>query len=1350
MVSTPVLKNVYTRIDMIDYNERKFTKYASIFLLGDAASTVKESKDVSTKNKKLVESIGLKATKELTSVDEIVGGDDWDELDDLDVEDLLNTETVNISKASTDITNSKIKGDIISDIVLYSKDKSVEVKEKVALLTGIYPYKQYIWNHTANKSIDNSEINLFKHYELSANVLEGYPIDGHIQSNIEDNSSIGSSAINDVVILYCITIDSLIQSKSKLLLLLNSDVESFDIIYMNAFGPFFPLLDNASFTQYLMNDAEIKVKFPELAFDKKDVQIKLNNRKGLLTMINKENPVSVETSDFVSASTMNMVLSFIKPEKNIFIDTSSLFKLIDITAIYQIVAVDIYSIDNERRNTRLRKIQQFDQYREGLTLSNTTYPLPKRELIYNKCAVFYFMANDQYSELILIVNQYGSVWIKAIPNKLITVSKKEFIDIITPIINKTIELINMQESAFMTMRKFCMLPSIYQIASSSTRISFKFSIDYTKLLNLLINTLYESGFIDFDRDSANYKNRTELSLMLQYGISSSNTTKVSEIKIKNMNGLAIIELINLDVEESNLYMDIIGRLIINSKKTIQLESSNKQELALIDPILFTTGRPDNYRRICQKPFQPVITTKDDKKSIEYYNFTFNKPEYYKCPNAHSPELGFISGKHELGYCLPCCRKMKQPDVEIIKSKCIANEDIDKTKFSSYKIDYPINSITNQKIANRRIQMPKHIIDIFSGLQLVANGSIVYTHKGESEVKSFAQTASLLTSIESQPGVPLYGSLRELIMTMIEFIKNPLSHIMIMKHPVVIREFTTPQELIHKIEDSFIKHIVVKRDDIIISDMEWNDIIIYIANCMKMNILVLFDDRMSNIKITNMHNIDIDRPVVILLKRLDIEWSMLNQNIRALYLPITLSSYRVLSSSEFVIPRIDCSIALHKINNIYFKTREIIYTKQFTLNNINEFIQSSKQYKVKDKIQGQKIVVIGVGKKHIVSTFSSAKPVVELKALDVSPTASFNDILTFIQDYNSSFVNEIPASEINNYKEYVKTAIKATDNYKFINMRKFLLKICKIIQVGDEAIGVIVNVINVHKISSTELMFMKPVNIKTAIKDFNIICDKREAIHVAINTKQILSFPVDQCANTLNGVVKWATNPLEIKVNQKCKNDMTEKFNNGAYMNGIYQLAAVELVNHWKTIYPDDLKQKITDFVRSQKNLPLSQIKIDELLESIETSISTYDIRIIRIPIMTLFGEINTYDKDIKSALKRIEETQLLNGVELSNLHKWTKEQIGKKIIILFKSITVKSNVIPLFVSHDSLIDQRSTMYKADKLIIYEPIYNDLVKFLAADLSNPFRRDYIINMQFTMSALEDIRPHIGELIYVKQV
>ena len=39
-----------------------------------------------------------------------------------------------------------------------------------------------------------------------------------------------------------------------------------------------------------MNDAEIKVKFPELAFDKKDVQIKLNNRKGLLNMINKDNP----------------------------------------------------------------------------------------------------------------------------------------------------------------------------------------------------------------------------------------------------------------------------------------------------------------------------------------------------------------------------------------------------------------------------------------------------------------------------------------------------------------------------------------------------------------------------------------------------------------------------------------------------------------------------------------------------------------------------------------------------------------------------------------------------------------------------------------------------------------------------------------------------------------------------------------------------------------------------------------------------------------------------------------------------------------------------------------------------
>jgi len=570
----PVLTNIYTRVDIIDYTDSKFSRTASVYLLGEHSKLVKSSKDVNIQNKQLVNAIGIPAIKELTKQEVIIGGDgSWDELDELDMEDLLNTETIIIPKSDncTQACN-KITEDLISDMVLYAKDKTDDVKEKIAIATNISPYKQYLWIPEFNTSIDIDGINLFKHYENSHRIVEGFPVDSYVKlDQVGTNYSIDKYAQQNVAVLYCVSLDAIIYNKSKLLMLAQSDIETFELIFNNAINIFFPSLDIIAFSQYLSNESELENKLAQYAFDKTSIRKKLDLQKKLLPSLNEIPKVVVDTSDFIMASTMNIILHFSMHEKQLLIDTTTLFKSVNIATLSQIVAMDLYSVDDDRRNVRLRKIQQFDQYRESLTLSSIVFPFNRDELLYNRCIVVFFMPTEHYSELFIIIDQYCNVWIKAIPNKSLTYTKKEFIDIIIPIINKTITLLNQQESAFMTLVK---IPAasidIYQIMSSSSRLTFKFSINYSKLVNLIIDTLLDAGFLEFSQSDKQISNKLSTTFILKYGVARNNQTKISEISIKNINGVALIELSNLDVEETNLYIEIVGRIIIRSGNAIKL------------------------------------------------------------------------------------------------------------------------------------------------------------------------------------------------------------------------------------------------------------------------------------------------------------------------------------------------------------------------------------------------------------------------------------------------------------------------------------------------------------------------------------------------------------------------------------------------------------------------------------------------------------------------------------------------------------------------------------------------------------------------------------------------------------
>ncbi len=1354
-----VLRPVYARIDIIDYANAKFSRSASAYLLGDHSKLTKTPSDIAQTNKELVSAIGRSTVRELVMEQAAVsGGGEWEELDDLDVEELLNTETTMTSTASIVSRYTKLTNDIISDIAVFEKDKLDDIKEKIAVATGIVPYKQYLWVPAFNKSMDGSDINLFKHYEGSYRSVEGFPIDSYVRGMAEwRDESISRYTINGALIVYCISIDALIGDKSKLAMLLNSDSETFDMIYNTAIGPFFSALSIGAFVQYITDELSMIDQFPEYAFDKSRVSEKLSTQKKLLAYISDTPRVSIDSGDTVAASMMSILLHSPKKSAQVDIDTISMFKSLSISAEPHIVAVDLYHVDTNKRNVRLRKIQQFDEYRERLTLPNMVFPLPKTDLLFDQCLMVHFMPTSVYSELIIAVSQNCAVWIKAVPNATMTMTKVAFIETIMPVINAAIRLLNAQEAAFTTLSKIPLLSAdVYTILSSSSRLVFKFFISYANLIALLVDKLLDAGFIELVRSDAPPRSRLGATFMLKYGVDRSNQSKKSHITIKNLSGMALIELANLDVDETNLYVDILGRLISKNKNTLKLQAKTNSNLAMADPVLFNyQGSKSNYGRLCQKPFQPTIASKSDKGAVEYYNFTFNRPEYYKCPNKNVPALGFLRGKHASGYCMPCCRKLEQPDVENIKAKCISGDDDDAAKYSSYKIDYPIHGIDNHKIMNRRIQMPDHIIRLFGGTPLVANGSIMFAHEDarngiSSDAKSYLQSAIIIAAIDNGEGLSTYPSMREFVLSMVEFIKHPQSHIGIMQQSTVSREFTTPSEVVEAIQDRFLKQTILKRTQLHISDMEWNDIVIYIANRMKLNVLMLSDDRLSDIKIDNFADIDTERPITILLKRLNVEWSSMTQNTRCLYLPLTNPGYRVFAKQSLIIERFDMAAPLRKIKNVYFRDRETILSKQFTAANVEAFAMASKQYKLLDVMRDQKLIIVGIGSRRMVSTISTSAPTLERKEMDAEPTATLQDVMTFIQAYNAALVAAVSKDELDGYREYIKMISKTSNKYELLDMQQFALKAHRLIRVGDHVIGAIVNVVDRSRVIATELMFIKPTTLGQAMKEVVNVCKNRDAMRASANMRLMLAFPMDQCVDAKDVVIEWSIHPLRIPTRQSCKTDMTKSFNTGVYLNSIYQMTVIDVINEWRQAKPTELVEYLVAFIKESKTVPIAETRIDTLVNDMNKHLPYYDQDITRPYITDLFRDINSLDRTAAAASHRISKTDLLNGIELTSLHRWPAQRIQDRVAKIAKQVCIEVDAYPTFDLGASVIDQKRLFYTNGKLRIHKSIYQSVIQMIAADLSNPFRRDYVLNMQHTLSTTEDIHPHIGEVVYVKQL
>jgi hypothetical protein len=112
----------------------------------------------------------------------------------------------------------------------------------------------------------------------------------------------------------------------------------------------------------------------------------------------------------------------------------------------------------------------------------------------------------------------------------------------------------------------------------------------------------------------------------------------------------------------------------------------------------------------------------------------------------------------------------------------------------------------------------------------------------------------------------------------------------------------------------------------------------------------------------------------------------------------------------------------------------------------------------------------------------------------------------------------------------------------------------------------------------------------------------------------------------------------------------------------------------------------------------------------------------------------------------------LNDIELHNLAYARKDQIKQFIEQAASECIEQTNTIPEVLPKyiENIFEQYQN--KDGKLLVLKSIYSELLDLVVDDLSNPFRREYVLDNCMINSFVNSIKikSHIDELIYMQEL
>ncbi len=1402
------------RVDIIGPSN---TLLQSIYILGDQPSKI--ATDVKSK--------GVDALKDIFPQKVFIGGDaeiDWDDIDDEDFEMIINsdepidqlTHATNQNQTNDTITAHDIKSKpdkFLYDLVVYKEDTVYDLQKKIAIISGVHPLVQYIsmdskclTHHLSMHGSFNSNtidwLDLEEFMNTSTEQIKDVPVDSNYisfkasTSIIDTRSVILESISKDYLHVKMLALGNIITNRSGLMYMLKTDRQSFDTIFDSTINKFFPFLQISQFVNFL-SDKPLSTEDNESIFNLDKYKSRSNKRIALINDINAIPQVSTETSDITIVTRTMSIKS-----KSAYVPMLSLqllFNSILLSKYPSVFFVDLFLQDGSRF-TQLRKISKYSglavNILEGVNMQVRLTTATSRRYKSKNIIAITMLPTTQFQKLMIFIDEYGMVEIDAFSNLSNGITKNKFKQEITQLVNSTILQLNKETKAFETLQRLDENLAKYDIAKATSSIIFKHQYDYQNTLQCLVDYMNLTQFMEIQINTSNLNLKTRnFNINRTYNLFGETDDVQKEFVINSNGAIAMFAFSGLDTNETAFYIDWLGRFVEFYKGKISAfqnkENGKETSLGSIDPVLFKySSERNNYARICQKKFQPVTAKETDKGVFKYHNFTFNTPQYYKCPNSNMPHVGLISGYHPNGYCLPCCRKVEQDKRDDILSKCISGDDMSEEPASSknkkdtknYIIEYVNDLVENQKLFGRLVDLPKFINKILSkGVLIRLNGRYLdYLPKQRNY-----QMISLLSSYLG------YKSHRDLVLDMINHIKQ--SQYTIMHMPAVALSFLSVEELITEFSSTMLKQSVVE------SQKNWNDIVVDIAISMGTNIAILSDNRAkavecsnmaskeeecslditntnnSTIKLQRLEYINFQQPIVMFFKRLDVEYSKVNTNRRYDYFTIECSDHASDHGEPTPLSQ-EVAEQLQTISGKLLASTSLHTSKCFSyVSLIKALPKTAKATKYIKDINGNiSYLEASISNKTILmSLYPFPLDDTNIKALlpkDTNPTTlsgSIDDIFKIVETHNLSCIIE----PLDDFHTYLNINVEALTNHRMISLpesSEFFLKLDHGIIYNGKIIGLKFFAIKGKDIVHAVVAYHKPTDIKELTTLYQLTDAKIRAMKspTIASTKWYLGSPIDtikrsqrmfdeECLLTYQidprGLIGYIPKPKPFKDSKEVAYI--------AYTSRIYPILVDAVIKYWKQSKPTKLLSMIEKLIKETKPEVLKSMSeillsnwAEKLLDMLPPGTYRYELIYTELEEFSAFVMINDTTRSKETIIKILHmDDNPINDIDLHNLAFMRPAAIKVMVEEAIKGCTKNLKDIPMLASKD---ESPKDWYKDTNgdVLMYEPIKAQLQEQIVADLSNPFRREYLMTNSMFKQILNTMKltPHLDELIYIQQL
>lgn len=637
----------------------------------------------------------------------------------------------------------------ITEVMLYSADKILEFKWKIFLVTGIPIYRQHLWFKFKTKSYPCSySVVIDKHIETidiakiskafqsnEAKLIEGIPVDPYyfenkdfLQIHAEDTFNLlGTNYEKYGTSEYLLAdlgdiIDTQeIYSKTK------KNEFQLDMIYYGFVVLYFPMITYQFFFEYLRNEKHLADIYPDLA--KHSSQI-----KSVLAYEEKISNIAYQYKELKSIAT-NIYSSISSTIVNVTNSSQDVETLLSLRDLFDLIELDQYicyckaNIIHEGKNVILRKTymnepEPKDTISTGSLLLKIRTNLETNEnmrLVFFKNGGFNIRTDwreethmtfgkivsavaENVNPIIKLINTSISK-VKYYNINLVQVTKYNvsftdtslvfyynddvtesrfniFRSVLEDFVHAEILIQKDTISNLSNSQEFFFRKGMYKFASSRIEKNVYLSNYYDYLANQNIKQKWETLFVKtriFGIAHISSKIRITIN-----GISDD-----TELSIFNMYLVALFKIYSDSASKIKVMLDETIR--IKSKKTLK-------NLKNQDPVLYDFKKiyKSNivYSKICQKPYQPLILSDEEYKSlpkekkqkaIKYWNFTKNQPTWYSCPNAKFPHIKFLIKIHPRDYCIPCCKKVEMNENVNIKKQQIHSQCLTRHIFEGEKV-----------------------------------------------------------------------------------------------------------------------------------------------------------------------------------------------------------------------------------------------------------------------------------------------------------------------------------------------------------------------------------------------------------------------------------------------------------------------------------------------------------------------------------------------------------------------------------------------------------------------------------------------------------------------------------------